>query len=248
MLPVSGERGFALRIEHLPTSRLPRLVSVAPSDTPRRVKTLFARHRYAQLPVLADSSTPIGAVTRKSIMSADMTGRLLTLASVTEPVKVALIDEEIRKVFPAVGAPRFVLVRNEGGLISGIVTLSDVNKAHQKLSGPYILIGEIESRLREILTHVCPTVDELRSATGRRAVEAPHELTMGDLERAFSNEDCWTRLGWDIDQDVFAGELRFVRRIRNKFAHYHAGQLSEAENNQLTEFLGWLEELTPKRR
>ncbi|MFD0883011.1 CBS domain-containing protein [Streptosporangium algeriense] len=247
MLPANGERGITLRIEHLPTSRLSRLVSVAPNDTPKRVKTLFTRHRYAQFPVLTDSSTPAGAVTRKSIMSADMTGRLLTLTSVTQPVTVASIDAEVRKVFPSVGAPRFVLVRDEGGLISGIVTLSDVSKAHQKLSGPYLLIGEIESRLRKILNRACASIDELRSATGRRAVKATHELTMGDLERAFSGEECWTRLDWDIDQDVFTGELRVVRKIRNKFAHYQSGQLSEAEENQLTEFLGWLEELTAER-
>ncbi|WP_242676084.1 CBS domain-containing protein [Streptosporangium minutum] len=242
---MSSDGGIVLRIEHLPTSRLQRLVSVAPSDTLKRAKTLFARHKYRQIPVLTGPSTPAGAITQEAVLSLDMTGRLLTLASVIRSVKVATMDEEVRKVFPHNSSHRFVLVRDRDDLISGIVTLSDAHRARQELSGPYLLIGEIELRLRRVLTLVCPSAEELQTATGKPRVQTAHELSLGDIEKALRRDDCWAKLGWYIDQEVFTGELNLVRNIRNQFAHYRLHGLPKAETNQLVGFLEWVEELAP---
>ncbi|MGV9533955.1 CBS domain-containing protein [Streptosporangium sandarakinum] len=244
MLPMSGGRGIVLRIEHLPTSRLQKLVSLAPNDTLERAKTLFWRHKYRQLPVLADASTPIGAVTQESVLSAGLTSRHLTLASVMRPVMVVEMKDEVRKVLSRTSLHRFVLVRDGDGTISGIVTLSDVNTVLQEVSDLYLLIGEIELRLRELLTRICPSTDELRTVTGRSRVRTAHELALGDLEKALCSDVCWARLGWHIDRKVFASELSLVRNIRNDFAHYRVHGLPEASIKQLVEFLEWVEELT----
>ncbi|GLW26294.1 CBS domain-containing protein [Microbispora sp. NPDC046973] len=244
MLPLSGNLDVTLRIEHLPSSHLSNLLSVSPTDTAKRVKTLFARYKYRQLPVLADPSTLIGAVTQESVLSADVSGRTPTLAGITRPAAAVAVDEEVRKAFPPDSRHRFVFVRDTAGVISGVVTLSDVHEARQKLTGPYLLIGEIELRLRKILSHIYPSVNELRQATGKARIHTAHELVLCDVERAFSRDESWVKLGWKIDSEVFITELATLRQIRNKYAHYRADKLWEdADSKQLTGFLEWIDEL-----
>lgn len=154
------------------------------------------------------------------------------------------IDEEVRKAFPPDCRHRFVFVRDSTGVVSGVVTLSDVYEARQKLAGPYLLVGEIELRLRKILSRIYPSVTELRQATGKARINSAHELTLSDVEHAFSRNESWNKLEWAIDPEVFITELVTLRQIRNKYAHYRADKpWDDTDSKQLTGFLEWIDEL-----
>ncbi|WP_185949182.1 CBS domain-containing protein [Microbispora sp. KK1-11] len=247
---MNGDGSIVLRIGHLPTARLSKLVSVCPDDTLTRAETLLTRYKYSQLPVLADRASLIGAVTLESIALVRIAGQELTLASATRPVQEVSVDAEVRKVLPLLRQHRFAIVRDESGMISGIVTLADLVDAMEDRTGPHAILGEIERRLRKILEQACPTVEDLQAATGKTGIRSVRDLTLFDVEQVFGRANVWTGLHWRLDQSIFVAELRAVRKIRNKFAHYHDDEprpLPEPELAQLTGFLDWLAELAPQR-
>ncbi|MEW2354078.1 CBS domain-containing protein [Spirillospora sp. NPDC029432] len=238
---MSIESSVTLRVGHLPSLQQQNLVSVVPEDNVRRAESLMSLHCFSQLPVMPDQFTVIGAVTWESIAAARMAGREDSVTCAMYPAEVVSVDTEMRQVHSVIQRSGFIFVQDEHGVVDGIITLFDANMAVEKLTGPHLLIGEIEWRLRNILDRAYERAAIQHSSPNGR-------LTLGNIETSFRSRDIWESLGWRVDQQVFVDELRKVREIRNKFAHYESGwpePLPDEECQRLSGFLDWLRRLNP---
>ena len=126
----------------------------------------------------------------------------------------------------------------------GIVTASDFTIEFRTLAEPFLLIGEIENHLRNLIEpHFAP--EALRTAKTpndpARRIEKVSDLTFGECILYLSRPDEWAKLGLKLDRQTFAEAMVRVRDIRNDVTHFDPGPLSQANLQTLRKsarFLG----------
>ena len=139
-----------------------------------------------------------------------------------DPAQEISIDAPLVDAIGDIVAHGYLLVRGQDKTITGIVTASDVGDQFMQLTGPFVLIGEIEGHLRR-LVHGRFTVEELNESlkgNGERVIQGTADLTFGDYCRLLENPEYWGRLGLSIDRATFAKHLDAVREIRNDVMHF----------------------------
>ena len=130
-------------------------------------------------------------------------------------------------------------MRAQDKKISGIITASDFNVQFQKLAEPFLLVGEIENGIRQILRGKY-SKSELNAAKAPgdddREIEGVSDLTFGEYLRLVENEKRWKKLKLAIDRKEFVKRLDRVREIRNDVMHFDPDGLEEADLEALREF------------
>ncbi|WP_031167586.1 CBS domain-containing protein [Streptosporangium roseum] len=250
--PAPGSHGeehppqIALRVGDVPTARNDVLVSVSPADTLERAYTLMTQHDYSQLPVLSGTSFLRGVVTLESIAIAWGGGARNTVTAAMRPAEIVRVEASLQATIPLIRDKGYVFVLDGGQAVCGIITASDILAWFEELTGAYLTLGEIERRLRLCVDRMCPSVEELREATGRRTADATHDLDLGGIENAFKKPGYWNRLGWIIEQEAFVAELSMIRKIRNKVMHFQPGSPIDEERKRLDGFVNWLRRIDPQ--
>jgi hypothetical protein len=120
-----------------------------------------------------------------------------------------------------------VLVRDETNAIRGIVTSADVVAAYQNLATPFMLIGTLDQKLRQLLVDnfSMPDIAKLCDPGGRRVPLAFDDLTLGDYERVLESPAMWEQLNWSLDRVAFLARLKLLRSIRNDVMHFNPDPL-----------------------
>ena len=236
-----------------PTFRIRRLnaakaavVSVAPGSSLGEVTTLMMYHDYSQLPVLSGSRTLKGVVSWASVGRRMAMGKVSGTASEFmdphHPAVVRQADESLLSAVSAIVEHGFVLVRGVDGTFSGIITPADLSLQFQQMAEPFMLLGEIERHVRQLLRPRF-TVDELQAArvpASSRPVTGVDDLTFGDYLGIFRNTSSWSKLGLAADGGIVARELDNVRQIRNDVMHFNSDGLPEAQMRSLRRFANFL--------
>ncbi len=117
-----------------------------------------------------------------------------------------------------------VLVLERDKRIAGIVTTHDLGSRYDKLAKPFLLLHDVESRLR-LLIDKNFTEQEIVDAKDPRDLKRPvkeaSDLSFGEYIRLLEMEDNWKRLGLtNLDRRVFLKRLREVRDVRNDIMHF----------------------------
>lgn len=236
----------AIRVADVPSARLGEgLVGISPDDDLELARTLMTHHRFSQLPVLAGPTVLKGMVSWKSIALAHARGKCETLADAMETPQVVRLDDDLLRVLPILEEHECVFVKDGDEKISGIVTAADMSLAFGELTGPFLRLGEIERRLRRCVERMCPTVEELRAASGKKKAHGPEHLTFGQLQQVFKDKERWAKLNWGIHHSYFCKELDAVRNIRNDVAHFRPSPLTQEQLERLDKFAGLLRDLVP---
>jgi hypothetical protein len=118
----------------------------------------------------------------------------------------------------------------------------------QTLAGPFLVIGEIERRLRLTLSNHFSVVElaEVRNPEDTsRTIDSVNDLTLGETLRMLENPDNWDRLSWPVDRAEFVNALNEVKTIRNEVMHFSPDPLSSDQEQALTNFVGWLRAMEP---
>ena len=225
-----------------------RPMSVKPDQHLVAATTVMQLHNFSQMPVIANQRDVKGIISWKSI------GARLAMGCDSAFVRDCMepaheIDKET-PLFDAIAVITkhgYALVRDRqaGNIISGIVTASDLSNQFQSLAGPFLLAGEIEEHLRN-LVHGKFTVDQLRAAsfnTPDRQIDGAGDLTLGDYCRLLSKPENWELLGLQIDRKEFVAHLDKVRAIRNDIMHFEPEGLEEDEILLLQDLAKFFEEL-----
>ncbi|WP_405767376.1 hypothetical protein [Streptomyces sp. NBC_01538] len=215
-------RETGLTVGTLP-SALGGVISVKPTATFEEVITLMVLHDFSQLPVLAGPHSLARSISWKSIARARHADPGAHLSQAIVDARDVRYDHDLIDVLPTLAEHDFVLVRDQRNAIAGIVTAADVAQAYGDLAGHFLLIGEMDRRLRQIIagTFTLPEVTKLCDPKGER-ITSFGDMGVGDYKRVLENPELWQQLGWPLDRKVFIDRLEEIRKIRNNVMHFNS--------------------------
>ena len=139
-----------------------------------------------------------------------------------------------------------VLVRGRDRRITGIVTTTDLSLKYHELAAPFLLLQEIEDRLRLFIDGTF-SKEEMADAKDprdeKREIEAAADLSFGEYIRLLEAPENWSRLGLTLDRRVFVKLLRGVREVRNEIMHFSPDDLSSENFEKIEKLQKLLEQL-----
>ena len=225
---------------------------VSPSASIQTAYTTMLLHKYSQL-VVADQPEPMrhdikGIVSFQSIAKALMDGNPKTVGDcIHDDVPFARSDADLKSVVSQLSGNDVVLVYGQNNRLQGIVTAWDLAEEFAELVDPFKRIGEIEERLRTLLTRrlgpdkVAEFLRDQRPSSNDQIARL-EELTMGELKRVLEFPEHWDALGLAFDRAVFIKALDEAREYRNRLMHFR-DPLSPAEMTRLTNFCDTVREI-----
>ncbi|MCS7470040.1 CBS domain-containing protein, partial [Stieleria sp. ICT_E10.1] len=229
------------RVSHFASARK-AVVTVLPDDSISQVTTVMLMKDFDQMPVMRTTREVKGVVSWKSIAQAKASGKPSELAThcMTQPQ----IIEQGDSMFEAVDRVLkygCVLVRNQKREISGIITAHDVAKSFHELAKPYLLVGEIERLLRNLIANHF-TQKDIRSVKkdDDREINDVTDLTFGQYRRLLENPANWERLSINVERSYFIARLEEIRIARNEVMHFDPEGLVPEQKRQLWEFANFL--------
>jgi len=237
-----------------PTYRIGRLeaanvvpTSTKPDATLAEAITLMLTQDFSQLPVMTGEREVKGIISWKTIGSRLALKRTCDhVREAMEPAQEIGIEDSLFSAIAIIAEHDYVLVRGQDKKISGIITASDFNVQFQKLAEPFLLVGEIENGIRQILYGKF-NKSELNAVRDpgdeEREVEGVSDLTFGEYLRLVEDDKRWKKLKLAIDRVEFVKRLDRVREIRNDVMHFDPDGLDEMDLYTLREFAQFLRRL-----
>ena len=220
-------------------------MSVKPEDSLNKATTMMQMHDYSRLPVMVGKRDVKGIISWRSIGTRLSLGqRCETVRDCMEPAKEISSDTPLSNAIEDIVEHGYVLVRGENNVIVGIVTAGDISNQFMQLGGPFLLIGEIERYLRQLI-HGKFNVEQMQKASpeGRGAINGIADLTFGGYHRLLADKANWEQLNINIDRKEFIGYLASTRKIRNNIMHFSPDGLSPEEIKKLQDFAQFLANL-----
>lgn len=225
------------------------LVTVPRDATIQRAQSLMFQHDFSQLVVANGPRNLVGVVSWESIGRARMHKPDVTLQGATLRPVVVGIDEEVLPRVPDITLRGYVVVREVDQTLCGIVTTTDISEQFRELAGPFLLVGEVERRLRRLVS-AHHDLSQLRAARhpgdDQREVTSVADLTVGEYIHLLDQESDWSRIGWDVERKVFIETLHDFRELRNEVMHFSPDPLDHARLLRAQNLLEWLRLAVPE--
>jgi CBS domain-containing protein len=234
------------RINRLAAATLKPL-SVSPETKLEEAITHMLTNDFSQMPVMTREREVKGIITWASIGSRLAMGKNCSVArEFMEQHPEIRFDASIISAIGIIAEHQYVLVRGHDQKITGIVTASDLSLQFQQLAEPFLLLGEIENHLRQVIgQRFTPT--ELKSAKdptdANRAVTSVADLTYGEYKRLLENQERWDKLSITVDRKTCMEKFENVRRIRNDVMHFDPDGIPEKGLQAIREFARFLQRL-----
>ena len=245
--PVAKAADAVLRIGRMEAAN--RAVTwVAPNTDIKDAVTRMMISDFSQLPVMQNERNLKGAVSWQSIARATYRGKKVTTVDecMDENVGEVLADASLLEVIPRIVSSGYVLVRATDKRVQGIVTTADLSDQFQRLSEPFLLLGEIENQLRFYVARSF-SVDELQQAKDpadeKRKIEDVHDLSFGEYVRLLEPGGNFEQLSLGLHAKPFLASMREVAAIRNDVMHFDPDGVTEKELAAGRSFAGFLREL-----
>lgn len=218
------------------------LYYVGPEWSLEKVETTMIMHEFSQLPILTGKRDHLkGTITWASIAAARRDGKAkVAKEAKVEGYFVAESSADLIDLVPRIIEDEFIYYRDPDGEIVGILTASDLAGAFQLNAGPYIRIGEIEARIRQILDRLpLPTLRGYLRDGDVEQFNGATDMTFGEYVKALSDSKVWSLLGLPFDQDVCVRTLEKVRVVRNAIMHF-GEPVAEDAAQAIDRTLNWL--------
>ena len=237
------------RVSDLPTSTA-GLTSVCSDDTLQKALHTMQTEGLSQIPVIDGSSSLKGIVTWRSVAAMYLrSGVEPSLTSAIEPAQTVELHLDLFRELPRLDEHGYLLVRDNDGNLTGIITAADITKRFHDTALPYFLVGEIESRLRTCLGRLSPeaisTVLKNKSSIDGLVFGQYLNLLRPQSDKFVAGVEAnWRALGWHgIDRTMFIDHLDKVKSIRNSIAHFHPTPPTQEEVDELRKFSSLLKTL-----
>ena len=228
------------------------VTSVSPEEPILRAQSLMERYEYSQLAVLAGERTLKGAISWESIARAALYRGQPSLVrdAIDSGAVVVNGTDPLLEHVGTIADAGYVFVRDATNRIKGIVTAADLSVEFAKQANPFLLLGEIEGWLRQIVDAEF-SADDLAGYVDPddpdRQIEAASSLTFGEYVRLLQSPEAWDRLGLVADRAIFVDHLDEVRRVRNSIMHFSPDPLDESELSAIDSLLSWVRTLARNR-
>lgn len=220
------------------------LISVSKNTKLGEATTLMIYHDFSQLPILNGIRTVEGVISWKSIGRAISLGKeCITVSDCKEDIITLNYDEPLFNAVKVVLEKEVVLVRQKDGIISGIVTATDIGGQFISMAEPFLLIEQIENHIRKLLDNKFELTDltfENIQEEKPKEIKSLSDLTFGQYVRLFENPAKFEKLKINIDRGLLSTKLEEVRRIRNDVMHFDPDGISPANLEQLRQTLNFL--------
>ncbi|SIT52780.1 conserved hypothetical protein [Mesorhizobium prunaredense] len=228
--------------------------SVSPDDPLRKAVTLMKLKGYSQLPVMTSVRELKGVISWEAIAWGKGGGKIdgdCVRDYMDREVKYANGNTHLFDAIPRIVRDGYLVVRDpKDRRVTGIVTASDISNEFLTLTGPFLLIANIENHLRELIAEKY-SVDDFASVVHpgvARPKKLASELSFGEYVGLIESADRWDKLGVDIDRETFCIHLKMVNQIRNKVMHFNPQGISREEINDLRKFSNFIEFLSHNNR
>ena len=237
-----------------PTYRIGRLesannspVRVSPDSTIQEAVTLMMSQDFSQLPVMTTERDVKGIISWKTIgCRLALKKKCEFVRDCMETAQIVDMEESLFSAIKIIAEYDYVLVKAQDRSICGIITASDFNIQFQILAEPFLLVGEIENGVRQIL-HGKYTKKEIEEAKvpgdDDRVIDGVSDLTFGEYIRLMDNEARWKKLKIELDRVEFIKRLNRIREIRNDVMHFDTDGLEEDDLEVLREFAHFMKRL-----
>jgi hypothetical protein len=238
-----------IKIGVLPAANNPPLC-IHPDAEVSEAITLMLQHDFSQLPITIHERDVKGIISWRSL------GSMLALGKQCKKVHQCMeAAHELRSdtsLFEAVQhivEHECILIRDMSRKLTGIVTTADLSRQFAQLGEPFLLLGQIESHVRNLIASkfTKPELAAVRNpADSNREIEDVSDLTFGEYVRLLENPKRWETLAVPIDRKVFTDELKKVGDIRNDVMHFHPDGVGPEDLTTLRKFAHFLSELERK--
>ncbi|CAL9561955.1 CBS domain-containing protein [Streptomyces sp. enrichment culture] len=229
----------AYRVSNLDSAnRMPESVRVG--DDLGTATTIMVLRGYSQLPVLDEDGRLRGVVSWESIGRARMADTHADLQAATVRGQEADRSDDLLDWVGTIQQSGYVVVRDHDHKVCGLITASDLTIQFGTRVRPFVLVEEIEQRLRRVVDRCIP-LDRIRAVVpkGRAAkVHSAANLTFGAYGHLLKDPENWVALGWGIDQQYFLAALEECRNFRNSLMHFSPDPITD---DQLLPAQGLLE-------
>lgn len=218
---------------------------VAEGDSVDIAKTLMHVCDFSQIPVLSGDCRQVrGSVTWKSLARFGNAGKTRA-RDVMEPGGiVAHIDDPLLDHIQSIVDDDYIFARDAAGLISYVVTTTDLAKSFYILAGPFMKLREIEKKLRHILDRNF-TIDQIResiTAGHRDRIQTTHDLTFGHYVELIERPALWGEIALPFHRQTIVKHLSQVNQVRNRVMHFRPEPLTNQQELVLDWCLNWLNE------
>ncbi len=217
--------------------------SVFPDDPLVTATTIMQLNDFSQLPVMQNEHNVKGVISWKTI------GNRVSLGLECQRVRNCMdaaveinIEAPIFDATEIVAENGYVLVRGNKGEITGIVTASDLARQFSELAYPFMIIGEVERFLYNLVYRKF-TSDDLKEAASDSEVDNPGDLTLGGYCQLLGKPERWDKLGLNIDRVEFTKHLDLVRQMRNDIMHFNLDGLDTGEIQKLRDITSFFRNL-----
>lgn len=239
-------RDPAYRVSKLQAANQKIISSTPDTSLSELVTTMLARD-LSQLPVMTNERDVKGMVSWRTIGSQIAIGTPGTCArNYMEPHHEISADTSIFAAIPIIVQHGYVLVRAANQMISGIITSSDLSDQFRQLSEPFLLLGEIENFVRNLIGERFD-LTELRLLKEHLSIshniDSVADLTFGDYVRLLENQERWDKLEIKVNRKVFCADLDAVREIRNDVMHFDPDGISSDALETLRNFTNLMKQI-----
>lgn len=234
--------GPTLRIGALPAANK-KPVSVKPDTALSEAKTEMEIRRISWLPVMQNDRDIKGVVTWQNIGACGPECTHVRDCMEQQEVAVITGDTRLLDAMRTIAEHGYVLVQAKDRTVDGIVTATDVLHFFRDWAEPFVLIGEIEGHLRNLIYRKF-THEQLQAASGEgRTIEGSADLTLGEYIRLLENRANWELLGLDRHRKAFIRRLQAVKRIRNDVMHFNSDGLDEDDRKEIRDLASFFDRL-----
>ncbi|MFK0015480.1 CBS domain-containing protein [Streptomyces sp. NPDC091027] len=222
-------------------------VSVTVGASLQSAMTLMVLHGFSQLPVLDEEGRLRGVISWETIGRARMGDPGAELAAATERrVREADRSDDLLEWINEIYQSGYVFVRDQDLKVCGLITAADLTVQFGTRVRPFVLIEEVEQRLRRVVDARIP-LERIRAVVRRRpdAVNSASNLSFGDYKFLLLEDSNWQALGWAADRELLLTWLEQCRNFRNDLMHFSPDPLTEEQMNPVLGLLNLLRSLEP---
>ncbi|MFE2062291.1 hypothetical protein ACFXDH_07760 [Streptomyces sp. NPDC059467] len=130
----------------------------------------------------------------------------------------------------------------------GLITAADLTVQFGTRVRPFVLVEEIEQRLRRVVDQHIP-LERLRATVPRHRasrVRSAANLTFGAYGHLLRVPENWAALGWGIDQEYFLTALEECRNFRNSLMHFSPDPITDEQLRPAQGLLELLRSVDPQ--
>lgn len=221
-------------------------VTANPNMTITEAVTIMLAHDFSQLPVMQGERSVKGLFSWKSLGSRlAMKRPCEKVADAMDIVRTISAEASIFQVADILADDEVVLVQASAtdNKVVGIVTTADMAKQFGSLGEPFLLLGEIENRVRVLIDGKF-TLEALKAAKNptdtEREVESVADLTFGEYVRLLQEPASWEKCKLGIDRGTFIKHLEEARDVRNDVMHFEPEGIGDEGLERLRQFARFL--------